>query len=52
MATNAEQVETKATAIMRQTDINNDGSLTFDEFKTITNKFPNLIFPTLNKTKK
>ena len=52
MATDPQQVQTKVTAIMRQVDINNDGVLTFHEFKDVTNKFPNLIFPTLNKTKK
>eukprot|EP01084_Bolivina_argentea_P089507 161502_1 len=49
MATDKQQVESKVTAIMRQIDINGDGGLAFNEFKDITNKFPNLIFPTLNK---
>jgi len=51
MATNNEQVESKATAIMRQIDVNGDGLLSLEEFAAVTKKFPNLIFPTLNKAK-
>lgn len=51
MATSTEQVESKVTAIMRQIDVNNDGSLSLEEFREVTTKFPNLIFPTLNKKK-
>eukprot|EP00484_Ammonia_sp_Unknown_P027402 CAMPEP_0197027614 /NCGR_PEP_ID=MMETSP1384-20130603/7490_1 /TAXON_ID=29189 /ORGANISM="Ammonia sp." /LENGTH=336 /DNA_ID=CAMNT_0042456481 /DNA_START=15 /DNA_END=1025 /DNA_ORIENTATION=+ len=52
MEYNIEKVESKATAIMRQVDVNNDGVLTFDEFQSVVNKFPNLIFPTLDKAAK
>ena len=51
MATNNEQVESKATAIFRQIDVDGNGLLSLDEFQAVTKKFPNLIFPTLNQLK-
>jgi len=52
MAIDVQQVQSQASTIMKQTDANSDGQLTLIEFSDVVNKFPNLVFPALDKSKK
>ena len=49
MAKTTAEVNRKAETIMAQVDKNGDGVLSFDEFVTISKKFPNILFPSASK---
>jgi serine/threonine-protein phosphatase 2B regulatory subunit len=49
MAKTDAEVSRKAETIMSQADKNGDGVMSFDEFVTISKKFPNILFPSYNK---
>eukprot|EP01029_Cantina_marsupialis_P026351 TRINITY_DN705_c0_g1_i2.p1 TRINITY_DN705_c0_g1~~TRINITY_DN705_c0_g1_i2.p1 ORF type:complete len:247 (+),score=86.30 TRINITY_DN705_c0_g1_i2:894-1634(+) len=48
MASSEREVLRKAETIMAQADKDGDGVISFEEFQIISNKFPNILFPTLN----
>jgi serine/threonine-protein phosphatase 2B regulatory subunit len=45
MAKTDAEVHRKADTIMSQADKNGDGVISFDEFATVSRKFPNILFP-------
>eukprot|EP01083_Nonionella_stella_P086449 240173_1 len=45
MAVSDAQMERKADAIMRQGDKDGDGEIDFEEFKKVSQRFPNILFP-------
>jgi len=49
MAKSDAEVNRKAETIMSQADKNGDGVMSFDEFVTVSKKFPNILFPSYNK---
>lgn len=49
MAKSDAEVSRKAETIMSQADKNGDGVMSFDEFVTVSKKFPNILFPSYNK---
>lgn len=49
MAKSDAEVSKKAETIMSQADKNGDGVMSFDEFVTVSKKFPNILFPSYNK---
>jgi len=49
MAKTDAEVSRKAETIMSQADKNGDGVMSFDEFATVSKKFPNILFPSYNK---
>lgn len=48
MARSDAEVSRKAETIMSQADKNGDGVMNFDEFVTVSKKFPNILFPSYN----
>jgi len=48
MAKSDAEVSRKAETIMSQADKNGDGVMSFDEFVTVSKKFPNILFPSYN----
>jgi len=51
MATSDSEVMRKAETIMAQADKDGDGVVDFDEFVTISKKFPNILFPAYSLSK-
>merc|ERR1712023_535208 len=51
MASVDSEVARKADTIMAQADKDGDGLVTFDEFVSVSKKFPNILFPAHNTTK-
>ncbi len=49
MAKTDTEVHRKADTIMSQADKNGDGVMSFDEFATVSKKFPNILFPSYSK---
>ena len=45
MAKTEAEVSRKAETIIAQSNKNNDGVITFDEFVVVSKKFPNILFP-------
>lgn len=45
MAKTDAEVNRKAETIMSQADKNGDGVMNFEEFATVSRKFPNILFP-------
>ena len=45
------EVHRKAETIMAQADKYNDGVISFDEFVSVSKKFPNILFPAQNSKK-
>ena len=45
MARTDAEVTRKAETIMSQADKNGDGVISFDEFVSVSKKFPNILFP-------
>lgn len=52
MAQTDAEVYRKAETIMSQADKNGDGVMSFDEFATVSKKFPNILFPSYSGRKK
>ena len=50
MAKSDAEVNRKAETIMSQADKNGDGVMSFDEFVTVSKKFPHILFPSYNKS--
>jgi serine/threonine-protein phosphatase 2B regulatory subunit len=42
------QIERKVEWLMRQCDTDGDGNISFEEFTTLSKKFPNIVFPAFN----
>jgi serine/threonine-protein phosphatase 2B regulatory subunit len=45
MALSEKEVERKAETIVAQADTNSDGNISLDEFEKVTQRFPNIIYP-------
>ncbi len=53
MAGTDKEVQRKADTILQQADVDGDGVVSWDEFRNVSKKFPNILFPsTLTGEKK